>query len=186
MNEHTTDPVGDRPKRFVSRAWLEQYQQSGTGRLTILSGSMAPLINTGDQICVRKTALDRIHVGDIITFWKGEVLVTHRVIRTCLREGSVCFVERGDAVGHHALCRGQSVIGRVIAVKKGKREFDFETLRWKACNRIMGIGLFGAYAVRVYGRRMPWIPRWIRACVQRVYAILSGINNKFMGFLLRY
>ena len=171
INAHTIDTAGDRPKRFVSRVWLEQYQQSGTGRLTTLSGSMAPLINTGDQICVRKTPLDRIHIGDIITFWKGGELVTHRVIRTCIREGGVCFVERGDAIGQHELCSGQSVIGRVVAVKKKKREIDFETLRWKACNRLIGIGLLSAYAARVYGSKLPGVPQWLRACVRRVFAV---------------
>jgi hypothetical protein len=170
INEQTIDTTRTRPKRFVSRAWLEQYQQSGTGWLTTLSGSMAPLINTGDQICVRKTPLDRIHIGDIITFWKGEALVTHRVIRTCMREEGVCFVERGDAIGQHALCRGHSVLGRVVAVRKKKRELDFETLRWKACNRFIGFGLLSAYAARVYGRRLPDMPQRLRACVRRVYA----------------
>jgi len=177
MHAQTIDTSGDGPKRFVSRAWIEQYQQSGTGRLTTLSGSMAPLITTGDQICVRKTPLDRIHIGDIITFWKGDTLVTHRVIRTCIGEGGVCFLERGDAIGQHELCSGHAVLGRVVAVKKGEREIDFETLRWKVCNRLIGIGLLSAYAARVYGSKVPGVPQWLRACVRRVFAVGACLRD---------
>jgi signal peptidase I len=184
MHEQTIDTSADGPKRFVSRAWLEQYRQSGAGRLTILSGSMAPLINTGDQIFIRKTPLDLIHIGDIITFWKGDVLVTHRVIRTCIREAERCFVECGDAVWQHALCCGQSVIGRVAAVKKGKREVDFETIRWKACNRLIGIGLLCACAARAYGRKLPGVPARLRACVRRACAAAARQGNKALRYLL--
>ena len=180
MHEQTTDISGDGPRRFVTRTWLEQYQHSGTGRLTILSGSMAPLIDTGDQIFVRKTPLECIHIGDIITFWKGDVLVTHRAIRTCTREGELCFIERGDAVGQHALCRGHSVLGRVVAVKKGARKIDFETVRWKACNRFIGIVLLSVCAARVYVRKMPRFRRLLGFFMRRAYAVATRLGSRLL------
>ena len=111
-------------------------------------------------------------------FLEGDVLVTHRVIRTCIREGEVCFFECGDAVGQHALCRGHSVIGRVVAVKKGERIIDFETVLWKACNRFIGIGLLTACAARVYVKKLNGVRRWLGACVSRVCAVVARLGNR--------
>jgi hypothetical protein len=169
---------------FVSKAWVDNYQQSGLGRLTILSGSMAPLISTGDRIIVRKTPLNHIRIGDIITFWKGDVLVTHRVVRKCIKDNALCFIESGDSSARTSLCRGQSVLGRVALIKKGQRTINLDRFQWKACNRAAGVMLFCALAVRVLGRKTPWIPRWFRASLQGVYGAACRFSNTFFHHML--
>ena len=185
INEHTIDTAGDRPKRFVSRVWLEQYQQSGAGSLTILSGSMAPLINTGDQICVRKTPLDRIHIGDIITFWKGGELVTHRVIRTCIREGGVCFVERGDQHPHHSFIDAASVIGRVARINKGSHSVEMHKLHWQIFNRTVGVLFLSIFFLRLLARRIPFLPQQVKGGGNKILTVLTRIKNKALNAQFR-
>lgn len=70
--------------------------------LTVLSGSMEPVIHTGDVIIVRPiTPADEVKEGDIITFRTKEeasTLITHRVMGTVSVNGKpAAYVTKGDA-----------------------------------------------------------------------------------------
>jgi len=70
--------------------------------LTVLSGSMAPTIHTGDVIIVQPLAPDEaIQEGEIVTFRSREansLLITHRVVGTVRVGGQpTAYVTRGDA-----------------------------------------------------------------------------------------
>ena len=73
---------------------------TGTRMLTVLSGSMAPTIDTGDAIVVRRVKPTDLRVGDVITFRDPADktrLITHR-LRTLRISGSMAHVvTRGDA-----------------------------------------------------------------------------------------
>jgi len=105
------------PAKLVSDKWLEEYKNTGKGQLRILSNSMAPLIKTGDQIFIEKVESSKIHVGDIITFWKNSVLVTHRVLRKVRKEGDVFYIERGDRYSQHSLVTPQSLVESLYCCK---------------------------------------------------------------------
>lgn len=40
------------------------YEKNGTGWLRLLSGGMAPLINSGEQVLIAKTVPSDIGIGD--------------------------------------------------------------------------------------------------------------------------
>ena len=61
--------------------------------LTILTGSMEPTIMTGEIILIKQESTS-IKEGSIITYWMGNVLVTHRVIGV---NGETSFTLKGDA-----------------------------------------------------------------------------------------
>ena len=68
--------------------------------LAVLSGSMAPTLQTGDEIVVRPVAPVALRVGDVVTFndpSRGYVLVTHRVRDIRVAGATVHVVTRGDA-----------------------------------------------------------------------------------------
>ena len=67
--------------------------------LAVLSGSMAPTLQTGDEIVVRPVAPPRLRVGDIVTFKdasRDNALVTHRVRDVRVVGAKVHVVTRGD------------------------------------------------------------------------------------------
>jgi signal peptidase len=71
----------------------------------VLSGSMAPTINTGDVVVVRSVGSNAIEEGDIITFSDSDSTettdrtdrVTHRVIEVTQTDVGPQFVTKGDA-----------------------------------------------------------------------------------------
>jgi signal peptidase I len=62
------------------------YERTKTGWLRLLSGSMAPLINTGDQVLIENIVPAEIGIGDIITFRLNDILTTHQFIRKLKKE----------------------------------------------------------------------------------------------------
>ena len=65
----------------------------------VLSGSMAPELNTGSLVITRPVEPDAVEVGDIITFYNNsekQYLITHRVIKVW-NNSPVYFQTKGDA-----------------------------------------------------------------------------------------
>lgn len=72
----------------------------GYRSLTVLSGSMAPAFNAGDVVVAEQISPLEARIGDVVSFRdpeNGSRLVTHRVRRMEVEEGSVTFVTKGDA-----------------------------------------------------------------------------------------
>jgi signal peptidase I len=81
------------------------------------SGSMSPVMNTGDMVITRVVSPDSIKTGDIITFHlmgNQNVLITHRVIS--IEPSPLLFQTKGDAngVADSLLTPASGVIGRVV------------------------------------------------------------------------
>ena len=184
MENETRQGQNNFRKKLVTDSWLEKFVNSGSGWLIIISGSMAPLIQIKDQILIKKTPPSQIHPGDIITFWRGNMLVTHRVIRKFNKSGNTYFVEKGDANANYSCVDAQTTIGKVIKVKKGEREIDIDALAWKTFNRTIGIGLLSAFALRAIGRRIPAVPEWSKNLVRRAFAIFVWFKDKTLKIML--
>ncbi|GAB6172786.1 signal peptidase I [Paradesulfitobacterium aromaticivorans] len=69
--------------------------------MTVLSGSMEPVIHTGSVIVVNPAVdISRLQVGDIITFRSPEdkdKIITHRILSIEGVEASTRFTTKGDA-----------------------------------------------------------------------------------------
>lgn len=66
--------------------------------LTILSGSMRPVIEPGDMILIRAIPSNKIKVGDIVSYWADkETLITHRVTQIKKNNGRLQYKTKGDA-----------------------------------------------------------------------------------------
>lgn len=184
MENDSKQGINNFTKKLVTESWLEKFANTGSGWLIIISGSMSPFIQIKDQILVKKISPTQIHLGDIITFWQGNILVTHRVIRKINKNGNTYFIEKGDVNTNYSRVDAQSIIGKVRKIKKGEKEIDIDTLLWKTFNRTIGIGLLCALALRVVGRRMPGVPEWSKNLVRRAFAIFAWFKNKTLRALL--
>ncbi|ETI70139.1 signal peptidase I [Neobacillus vireti] len=66
--------------------------------MTVLSGSMEPLLKPGDIVVARPIDLEKVKVNDVITFRNNQhTLVTHRIIDLVTNDGEVFFQTKGDA-----------------------------------------------------------------------------------------
>lgn len=82
----------------------------------VLSGSMEPVILTGDMVLAREVEPEDIKVGDIIFFLAEDgIVVTHRVVDID-RSAGLTFVTKGDAnVGTDAVAvKPEQIEGRYI------------------------------------------------------------------------
>lgn len=80
----------------------------------VVSGSMAPTITTGSMVLVEPAVAKDVQEGDIIAFFDGASVVTHRVVHNKLVEGKI--VTKGDANETEDLSTVDysSLIGRVV------------------------------------------------------------------------
>ena len=66
--------------------------------MSVLSGSMRPLLEPGDMIVVKDVDYKNVNTGDVITFKvNGTTLVTHRVVDIVEKNGKISFRTKGDA-----------------------------------------------------------------------------------------
>jgi len=87
----------------------------------VMTDSMAPTINSGSRVVVRRATMDDINVGDIITFRTDEdMLITHRVVEIEMREDSIMWVitqgDNANIVLPDAPFPAEQIVGRVVLV----------------------------------------------------------------------
>lgn len=80
----------------------------------VVSGSMEPEISVGSVIYVKAVMPEDVREEDVIAFWSGSSVVTHRVVENRLEERE--FVTKGDANAAEDLraVPYTELIGRVI------------------------------------------------------------------------
>ncbi len=87
--------------------------------LTVLSGSMEPVLSPGDLVVTQPVDANEIAIGDVVTFQPvsdDPTLVTHRIVSVQHgSDGTTGFITRGDANGtdDDPIVTDQ-VVGRVI------------------------------------------------------------------------
>ena len=71
----------------------------GLHPMTVLTGSMRPMIQPGDMVVDEPISPSQIRVGDIVTFREphGTRTITHRVRQVSISEGQARVTTRGDA-----------------------------------------------------------------------------------------
>jgi len=80
-----------------------QFRVFGHPVMIVLSGSMTPVIRTGDLVIdnpLTKTQVENLHVGQIISFRDSpgsQIIITHRIVGVERSGGSVSYITKGDA-----------------------------------------------------------------------------------------
>ena len=80
-----------------------QYVAFGHPVMSMLSGSMTPVIRTGDLIVddpITAAQAQQLHVGQIITVHESpgsKSLITHRIVAVRVQGGAVSYITKGDA-----------------------------------------------------------------------------------------
>jgi len=91
--------------------------------MSVLSGSMRPMLQPGDMIITRRPIAEDIKIGDVITYRVGsDTLVTHRVIDIINENNELKFQTQGDAnnTSDRGLISAQEIVGTyVFKISKG-------------------------------------------------------------------
>lgn len=75
--------------QYIFRQELPKF--FGITQVIVLSGSMEPAISAGDMLILKEQPAYRL--GDIVTYRKGQSLITHRIIRS----NGLKVTTKGDA-----------------------------------------------------------------------------------------
>lgn len=100
---------------FTLVAAVTLLPAAGFFPLVVVGTSMEPTISDGSLIVVRPVPAEAVKVGDVITFFAYDRLLTHRVIEV-RRETEPAFVTRGDGNIRNdpRLVRPTQVRGRLV------------------------------------------------------------------------
>jgi len=86
----------------------------GVRMLTVLSGSMRPVLEPGDIIIIKDNT--NIVEGDIITFKSNNLIITHRVVNMTSGEDGLLYSTKGDNnnVEDKILIKQENILGEYL------------------------------------------------------------------------
>ena len=153
----------------VSDLIREEMAQGTAFCFRVVSGSMTPLIGTGDEVVVERASADRLRRGDIVLYTVDGALHTHRLLARRRRGNATLLVTKGDAtLNPDQPWREKQLLGKVVAIRGEDRTIDLEGRKWRAVSRLLGIlaalevaSFRGAHWVKMViigNRRTRWTP----------------------------
>jgi len=132
----------------------------GQLRVTVVGRSMSPLLRPGDHVVLEPVAVHQLRRGDIITVWRGNALLTHRVINV--------EPHRWQTKGDH--CRtadppmsAMSIVGRVAAIERAKYHIDLRCRRWQIIGFV--VGWLGWYEAQCFQPNYTYVRRILGHCL---------------------
>lgn len=121
---------------------------AGVRMMTVLSGSMRPMLEPGDVIFTKET--EDIDNNDVITFKKNRIIITHRIIEVVQENNKVAYRTKGDNnnVEDNALVYKNEILGKYM-FKVSKMGYAMEFFRSKMGLIIIGsiVGLLVIFEV---------------------------------------
>ena len=100
------------------RLLTDVLRQFGTAKLTVAGGSMLPALWPGDVVTLESHPESELRQGQIVSYRRGGLLVTHRV-HAVLRDH---IITRGDAAPHcDPPVSVSSIVGQVSWIERDGR-----------------------------------------------------------------
>jgi len=117
---------------------MELWAQSGQHhKIAMVGSSMLPYFMAGDQLCVSHENSD-LNVGDVITFYKNNAHVAHRIIQIRDQSDRSTIITKGDnAKRVDAPLNPSEIIGRVSAVIRNEKSMNLDSFAWKILGRLI-------------------------------------------------
>ncbi len=127
-------------QNVVSNLIREEMAQGTPFRFRVISGSMAPLIEAGDEIVSQRASAETLRRGDVVLYTMGNAFHTHRLLTRRRRGDVTLLVTKGDAsLSPDQPWGEESLLGKVVAIRKGHRTIDLEGRKWRTINLLLGV-----------------------------------------------
>ncbi len=120
------------------RGLLDLQAEAGELSEFALEGNcMAPLLREGDRLRIRHGAAG-LGRSDVAVFWSDGRLRISRVLQTSGDGSSRRLLAQSDSMAASpVLVEGRDIVGKAIAVRKGKAWLDLEAPIWRAVGRCL-------------------------------------------------
>lgn len=162
----------------------ESLGQGQTPRLTVSSGSMAPLLRVGDQIVLEAVAPEMLAVGDIVTVGAAAVVMTHRFWGRVDVGGRPYLLTRGDRpLIFDDPWPQEALIGRVNGRFRHNHYLDLTTGTGQRLNR--RLRQLAEWEADLWGSppQRPRLRRIVRALVYGWARLLAGLSDMKIRWL---
>lgn len=118
----------------------------------VSSGSMSPMLRIGEEVYIVPATAGDVQVGEIAAFETDAGLVIHRIVQRRSERGKVQLLEMSDVYLHAGRVESEAVIGRVVAIGRGKRRVDLQRPIAQRCGRVTARARYRFYTVRSRNR----------------------------------
>jgi len=157
-----------------------------TAVLTVTSNSMSPLLRQGDQVFLKPTSLEKLHIGDVVTITAVSDLITHRFWGTAEDNGQLTLRTRGDRpLRHDPAHAAADLLGRITARRRRGRELSLVIGLGGWLNRYLAL-LSGWEWRWLHGRLRPNQPplslRLIRRAIYTWACLLTAVVEQLARF----
>jgi hypothetical protein len=161
--------------RVFRDLWIARLARGKTGRLVVRSGSMAPLLQLGDEVIVAQRP-NRILPSNLVVFRQEDRLICHRIM---LPYAPRRYLQKGDFNREWEKVAEADIIGAPKQVIIGKQVIPLEGPRFRFWNTLLWL----VVAARDLGRQIcRIIPRLSWPCERLfsrpILAIIRRIRQR--------
>ncbi|OGO23195.1 MAG: signal peptidase I [Chloroflexi bacterium RBG_16_50_9] len=122
---------------ILEEMWQEACRTGNSLSFRIASGSMRPLIESGNVVAVSRIDPSRVRIGDIVAVQDGRNVIVHRVIGKSRAGQHLSFRHMGDAGRSSKEVQAENLIGLVTVIKKEGGEIHLDSPRQVTGNRVL-------------------------------------------------
>ena len=152
--------------------------------LRVSGRSMYPLMRDGDPIYIEKCDPKELSIGDIITFKKDGLYVTHRVLWLTKKGNGIRLITKGDnEINTDPPVSPVSVLGKVASIQRGNRTLHISTPFWRFANRLLGV-FFLAETASILLYRFT-LGRFPHACNMKPSLFYRHLKNRSLSVVTR-
>jgi signal peptidase I len=130
----------DKNLKIILKPIIALWAESGQHHIIPMVGSsMLPYFKAGDQLCVMHASTN-LNIGEVITFFKDDMHVAHRIIMIKSDGARTVILTKGDnSRWFDAPLSPADITGRVFAVVRHDRVMNLKTFSWKILARLIVI-----------------------------------------------
>ena len=122
------------PESVIKSLWISWARIGHQPRMRMMTGSMRPLIQAGDELHIELQP-KVIQLGDILIYRHRGQFIAHRLVDIRQSSEGEQFILKGDATPRFdAPLPRERIIGRVTYVEGVLGGTDYNTRRWQRLN----------------------------------------------------
>lgn len=161
-------------QKVIAELYREALRKGQPLWFRVSSSSMHPLLRIGEEVYIEPATAGDLQIGEIAAFETGAGLVIHRIVQRRSDRGGIQLVEMGDTQLRAGSVESGAVIGRVVAIGRGKRRIDLQQPIAQKCGRVTARIRYRFYTMRFSDR----LTRVILRKSARLVARLAGWSTR--------
>ena len=119
---------------------IENTFLKDTVEFTCEGTSMLPVMKEGDDILVRRTPVDQLWFGDLVTYEENGRFITHRFLFAWLKQNQeVLIVKPDNRLKFDNQLPISRLVGKVVRIFREGQTVEIETKSWRYASWMIGI-----------------------------------------------